>query len=247
MGDGLVTTRCQAPAEIDIDGRTAPLVVRRNKNARRLLLRVQSSDGCVVVTLPQRVPVAEGLRFLQANQAWIAARLAALPPALALADGAILPFRGVPHPVRHRPDARRGVWIEDGAIQVSGAAEHLPRRLRDFLVKEARAEFTARSHALAQRIGGRIAKVAVRDARSRWGSCSTDGELMFSWRVILAPDFVRHYLVAHEVAHLRHGHHGPSFWRLVHELAPETESAKAWLHREGAALQPASLIGKKPT
>lgn len=231
-----MTTRCQAPAEIDIDGRTAPLVVRRNKRARRLLLRVQSSDGSVVLTLPQRVPLAEGLRFLEASRGWVAARMAALPPAVALADGAIMPIRGVPHPVRHRPDARRGVWIEDGALQVSGAVDHLPRRLRDFLVREARLEFTTRAHALAQRIGARIAKVTVRDARTRWGSCSTDGELMFSWRVILAPDFVRHYLVAHEVAHLRHGHHGPSFWRLVRELAPETESAKSWLRREGAAL-----------
>lgn len=231
-----MTTRCQAPAEIDIDGRTAPLVVRRNKRARRLLLRVQSTDGSVVLTLPQRVPLAEGLRFLEASRGWVAARMAALPPAVALADGAIMPIRGVPHPVRHRPDARRGVWIEDGALQVSGAVDHLPRRLRDFLVREARLEFTTRAHALAQRIGARIAKVTVRDARTRWGSCSTDGELMFSWRVILAPDFVRHYLVAHEVAHLRHGHHGPSFWRLVRELAPETESAKSWLRREGAAL-----------
>ncbi|HEY8013860.1 MAG TPA: M48 family metallopeptidase, partial [Dongiaceae bacterium] len=84
--------------------------------------------------------------------------------------------------------------------------------------------------------GKRIRRIGVRDPRSRWGSCSPDGVLNFSWRLILAPRFVMDYVVAHEVAHLRELNHGPRFWRLAETLCPDMDRARDWLAIYGPGL-----------
>jgi len=76
----------------------------------------------------------------------------------------------------------------------------------------------------------------VRDTTTRWGSCSASGNLAFSWRLIMAPEDVLHYVVAHEVAHLAEMNHGPRFWRLVEKLAPGADRQRDWLNRHRARL-----------
>ena len=89
---------------------------------------------------------------------------------------------------------------------------------------------------------GRKAKaIRFKDTSSRWGSCTADGSLSFSWRIMMAPPPVIDYLVAHEVAHLREMNHGPRFWKLCKELCTDTERCKAWLKRNGSALQAISF------
>ena len=119
---------------------------------------------------------------------------------------------------------------------MSGRAEHLPRRVRDYLKAEAKQELSVRSHDKAAAIGQRVTRVTLRDTKSRWGSCSHQGALSYSWRLILAPESVLDYVAAHEVAHLVHMDHSPSFWRLVADLHPDPDSARAWLKRDGSAL-----------
>jgi len=136
--------------------------------------------------------------------------------------------------VAHDPRARRGVWRGPGTIVVSGQAEHLGRRLGDFLKREARQEITRRARDKATRIDRRVGRISLRDTRSRWGSCSSRGDMNFSWRLILTPDFVLDYVVAHEVAHLVELNHSRRFWKLTAELTAEMERAKNWLSREGA-------------
>jgi predicted metal-dependent hydrolase len=79
-------------------------------------------------------------------------------------------------------------------------------------------------------------RVAVKDTKSRWGSCASNRNLGFSWRLVMAPPHVQDYVAAHEVAHLRHMNHGPRFWSLVAELTPHTEIAVAWLRNNGPKL-----------
>ncbi|MEK9723064.1 MAG: M48 family metallopeptidase, partial [Rhodospirillaceae bacterium] len=95
---------------------------------------------------------------------------------------------------------------------------------------------TARSGTAAARLGLAHGRISVRDTRSRWGSCAANGNLNFCWRLIFAPAFVLDYVVAHEVAHLRHPHHGPAFWRTVAALDDNVEQAKAWLRAHGEGL-----------
>jgi hypothetical protein len=228
-----------ADGRIRIGDIEAPLVVRRSTRARRPSIRVDPCAGAVTLVLPARGGATAASRFLADSAGWIERRLVALPPPVPFADGAVIPLRGCDHRIRHRPQgdgSRRVVWCEAGEIHVAGKPEHLPRRLRDWLIVSARAELGARAQALAASVERTIRRVAIRDMRSRWGSCSADGRLAFSWRLLLAPEFVIDYIVAHEVAHLVHMNHGARFWSLVRRLAADADAARRWLVRHGAGL-----------
>ena len=221
---------------LDVDGRTVPVRFRRNSRAKRIILRLDAAGDGVVVTLPKRVSEAEGLSWAVNQRAWIGDRLAALPDRVPFADGARVPFEGDEHVIRHRPGTRRGVWRDAGEIGVSGRPEHLARRVRDWLRAEARRRLVAPVTETARRLGEEAGRVTVRDTRSRWGSCASNGNLSFCWRLIMAPDFVLDYVVAHEVAHLREANHGPAFWRTVDELTPHTAAGRRWLREHGERL-----------
>lgn len=209
---------------------------RRSARARKISLRIDPKGGGVIVTLPSRAAQAAGMALLRDNAAWVADRLASLPRAILLADGAIVPIDGLPHRIRHSPDGRRGVWLEPGSLLVSGAPEFLARRVADFLRAEARRRLSALAIAKAADGGLALRRVIVKDTRTRWGSCTADRTLMFCWRLIMAPPYVQDYVVAHEVAHLRHMDHGSGFWALVAQLTPNRRLAVHWLDTHGAGL-----------
>ena len=212
--------------------------VRRHRAARRYTLRIHSVTREVVLTMPPRGSLKQAREFAQKHGAWIAARLQRLPDAAPFAHGTVLPLRGVDHRIEHRRQQRGTVWIEAGEtieplLCVAGQAPHIPRRLRDFLKREAKRDLEAASQAAAQALGVSIKRVAIRDPSSRWGSCSTTGVLSYSWRLILAPPFVLDYLAAHEVAHLVEMNHSPRFWRVCARVCPSMERAKKWLDTSG--------------
>jgi len=209
---------------------------RRNAQSRRASLRIDTKNGQVIVTLPLRASRAAGIALLNDNAAWVAEKLAALPSKIRLEAGTAITIDGIPHPIRHIEAGRGGAWLEDGALHITGAPEFLARRAADFLRAEARRRFGAQALAKARAAGLAPRRVTVKDTRSRWGSCSPDGVLMFCWRLIMAPPFVQDYVVAHEVAHLRHLNHGAAFWALADQLSPHRAAAVAWLQAEGAAL-----------
>lgn len=218
------------------EDREVELWVRRDRRSRRLILTLDAAEGVFRLTLPRRVPLAEGLDFAAEKRRWILDRLDELPPRTPFAPGAVVPVLGKPHRIVHVPEARRGVWRQAGTIHVSGHPEHVARRVRDHLCREARSELGDRAREKAGRVGRPLARVSLRDPRTRWGSCSSDGAISLSWRLILAPAEVLDYVVAHEVAHLVHRDHGPGFWRLVAELTPAVRGPRRWLRAHGAEL-----------
>lgn len=206
-----------------------------------MLLRVDPARGGPELVLPDGVDPAKAEAFARQNLGWLRTRLARLPSRVAFVDGTVVPILGVEHRIRHRADQRGGVWrVEDpdgsAELHVAGQAEHLPRRVVDFLKTEARRAIVPRARNRAETLDRRIGRVTVRDTASRWGSCSSRGDLSFSWRLILAPEPVLDYVVAHEVAHLIEMNHSPRFWRLVARLMPAYERERAWLKRHGATL-----------
>jgi hypothetical protein len=210
----------------------APVAIRVSARARRVSLRVLGAGRGVELVLPRGVSAEAGLKFLAGNRGWIAGRLAAQPEAVPFVEGAIVPLRGVPHRIFHETDpAAPAVAVGDGEIRVKGDPAHLGRRVRDHLIALARSELSARSRECAERIGRKVGRVGVRDPKSRWGSCSSKGDLSYSWRLVLAPDAVIDYVVAHEVAHLVEMNHSPRFWHLVETLAPDSAGPRAWLRR----------------
>lgn len=209
---------------------------RRSARARRISLRIDPRGGAVVVTLPPRAGRGAGMSLLMSHADWVAARLAALPRAVAFADGALVPLHGESRQVRHRPGARGTAWLEGGEIVVAGDPAFLARRVADFMRAEARRSLGALVAAHAQAAGVVPRRVTVKDTSSRWGSCAANRNLAFSWRLVMAPPHVQDYVAAHEVAHLRHMNHGPRFWALVSQLTPHTDAAMAWLRAHGPKL-----------
>ena len=224
------------PESLLLEGGLATIHWRRSKRARRISLRIDARDGAVVITLPMRAAKSAGVALLRANAAWVTDRLAALPPTLAYAPGSLITIDGEPHPIIHSPAARGGAWLEAGALHVSGDAAFLPRRVEDFLRAEARRRFSLQAIAKAAQAGLTLRRVTVRDTKTRWGSCSSTGVLMFCWRLLMAPPSVQDYVVAHEVAHLKHMNHGPDFWALTDALSPHRTQAVAWLADQGSGL-----------
>jgi len=220
-----------------IDGRAVEVTMRLNPRARRLIVKVHPSTGEVTVVAPSRISLNRALDFARGEAPWIARQLARVPEQVALVPGARIPFRGVECSILSAETGRGPVWPDsDGHLRVSGRAEHVPRRVLDFLKREARKSLEARSLEFASRLGTRPRHVTVRDTASRWGSCSANRSISYSWRLILAPAFVLDYVVAHETAHLLEMNHGPRFWRLVRSLTPEISSAQSWLKEYGVAL-----------
>jgi predicted metal-dependent hydrolase len=225
------------PSSIDLElsDRSIRVAIRRAPRARRFSLRLNGRTGGPELVLPQRAPLKPALEFAAAQTKWLERHLERIVPPQKLAPGMILPLGGIPHRIEHRADLR-GIALDEAAcvLLVGGHSDHAPRRLRDFLAKRARAAITPLVHEKAERIGKRIAYLGVRDNRSRWGSCSSDGRLSFTWHLALTPEPVIDYLAAHEVAHLKEMNHSTRFWRLCRELTQgDMEHARAWLKAHG--------------
>ncbi|WP_374213614.1 M48 family metallopeptidase [Jannaschia sp. LMIT008] len=209
------------------------VTLRRSARARRMTLRVGRSDGRVTLTVPQGMADAQARAFADGHAGWIARQVAAVPPPRTVRVGGTLPVAGREVPVI-AGGGRSARWtgavvsVPDDDRAGPRVATLLRRMARDRLVE------AAGRHAVA--LGRTHGRVTLRDARSRWGSCSGRGDLMFSWRLILAPPEVLDYVAAHEVGHLAHMDHSPRFWACVERLMPDYAPRRAWLRRHGAAL-----------
>lgn len=223
------------PSRLLVGDEVLDVVFRRHAQARRLVLRLNATGTGVLVTVPKGVSRARALEFTERSRSWIEDRVRARGGLIPLAHGASLPLRGIEHEIRHLP-GRRGIVSVDALrslINVPGDESHVARRLHDFLKAEARADLTLASHRYAGLMGVKFRRISIRDQRSRWGSCSASGDLSYSWRLILAPEYVLDYVAAHEVAHLRFLDHSPRFWRLVLTHCPNAARAKNWLRIHG--------------
>lgn len=242
-------TKAKAPQTLrtqTIDSLGAPVEVRRHPAARRLTLRVSRTRRAVIVTLPLQCDIDEAGSFINRNIAWVREKIESLPAIVPFRDGVFIPLRGAVHrivftgkmPAKGEPrGAVRCVTAEPyPELHVSGLAEHAPRRLADWLAREAARDLETAVAIHAPRLGVKAKRIAVRDQASRWGSCSTTGVLSFSWRLIMAPPHVLDYVAAHEAAHLAEMNHGPRFWALVAKTCPNMDDAKRWLQIYGMDL-----------
>ena len=226
------------PASIVIGADSIGVVFRRHAQARRMVLRLNPEGTAVMVTVPGYASRSQALDFTERSRDWIIEKLGGRGESVSLKPGNRVPLRGVEHDIRHLASRRGTVTVDPLApvIQVPGGLPHVPRRLLDWFKAAARADLTVASRKYAAAMGVRFKRVTIRDQRSRWGSCSSAGELSYSWRLILAPSEVLDYVAAHEVAHLKHMNHGPRFWRLVLSHCPHAARAKKWLKANGQSV-----------
>lgn len=234
-------TLAQDHLDVAHEGAVYRVSLKRVAGARRYTLRVRNATRDVVITMPMRGTLTAARDFAQRHAAWIATRLHRLPAIVPFVAGATFPIRGVDHEIVHVNELRGRVETrsDDGGLRrliVVCDRDHVSRRIHDFLKREARKDLETAVRKHTASLGFAARRVTVRDTTSRWGSCSASGSLNFSWRLIMAPEYVLDYLAAHEVAHLVHMNHSDDFWALTRRLTAHTDRAESWLHAHGAAL-----------
>ena len=205
--------------------------------ARKMRLSVDPRTRSVLLTVPRRVSQRRALAWASEHRAWIEQALADIPPSRSFAPGESVPLFGELWLIDWDASRPRKISLDGGRLIAGGPLDGLDRRILRWLKAEALALLTRETREFAEGTGAALSGVGIGDPVSRWGSCSAKGAIRYSWRLILAPDFVRRATVAHEVAHLVHLNHGPDFHALVAEiLGADPRPARAWLKREGAAL-----------
>lgn len=218
-------------------GTTAPLELTVSPRARVMRLRVDQRTGSVLLTMPRRASKRQALVWAEGHREWIERQLALVAPAQRLTLGTMVPLYDTPHLIDWSPERSRIVRLEPGRIVAGGPAEGLEARLLRWLKRHALDTLTRETAEFAAKAGVRVERVGIGDPLSRWGSCSYSGAIRYSWRLILAPEFVRRATVAHEVAHRVHMNHGPDFHALVEALlGADPKPARLWLRRRGALL-----------
>jgi predicted metal-dependent hydrolase len=198
-----------------------PLILRRSAQAKRISLRISQLDGRVTLTMPKRLAEREAMDFARSKEPWIRKHLEARGDDVAVGLGSEVPLGGKMYKIV--AGTGRGVQITPEGIFVPGPAERVGKRLGAYLREIARDRLAGASDDYAVLLGRSYNRLSLRDTRSRWGSCTSDGGLMYSWRLVMAPAEVLDYVAAHEVAHLT---------RIYGDYA----APRGWLRSHGSTL-----------
>ena len=231
---------------IQLTGREVNYRLIRSKAAKTLRVRVGPTG--VEVVQPATRKTSEVEAFLHANDAWIIAQLERVERLYPVrrphvGEGGDILYRGVSTPVQiinhaHRQGPAKVVFEQDRLIIIrSHESRTSPAKsLENWLRKQARVVIEQQVAVVASKLQRTPRNIYIKDQRTRWGSCSSRQNLSFNWRLIMAPEFVLHYLVTHEVVHLAVPDHSKRFWLTVQSLCPDTERARQWLCANGARL-----------
>lgn len=223
------------------NGEKIPLRLEVNPRAKRIILRIDSKKREAVAVAPTKRKLREASQFAADRIDWIIKQLADKTPMVRISEGAIISLRGVPCAITGSGKGRLPSLIKSTddsphLLQLPGAPETLGARALRYLKRQATEDLTRAVAIHSERLGVKATRISVKDTRSRWGSCTQDGRLSFSWRLIMAEPHVLDYVAAHEVAHLIEMNHSPAFWAQVERTYPDWKSARRWLRTQGDAL-----------
>ncbi|HPF78942.1 MAG TPA: SprT family zinc-dependent metalloprotease [Alphaproteobacteria bacterium] len=215
------------------------LVLKINPRAKRMALRLDPKKRVVNLVLPKRASMVGAYKFALEHKYWIREKLAELPEQIGFEDGAVISILGKLCEIKVSYDKtlkKTDIYLKNNELIVSTNKEDPSSRIKRFIINLAKDHLHELAHEKAAEIGKTISKIEVKDTTSRWGSCSHDGKLCFSWRLIFAPEKAFDYVVAHEVAHLKHMDHSPAFWRLCEDLCEDYSKGKSWMRRHSGEL-----------
>jgi predicted metal-dependent hydrolase len=211
--------------------------VVRNARARGMRLAVDPRDGRVRLTIPPRASLRKALAWAEEQRAWIDRQTSKLPQGRPFVPGVKVPWGDGELELIWPAGTARTPRRVEGALHCGGPLDGLGRRVERWLKAEALRLLSEETAEFAAKAGVKVSAVSIGDPRARWGSCASSGAIRYSWRLAMAPDFVRRATVAHEVAHRVHMNHGPAFHALVAQLlGRDPTPARAWLRSNGAAL-----------
>jgi hypothetical protein len=229
--------RPHQPDRITITTPDGPVAVaiRVSDRARRINLRVSGDGGDCELVVPARTSVARAVQFAESQALWLAARRRLARRPIPFAAGESVPVLGAPH-VIIAATAGPPVARTNGELLITGDPRHHRGRLTEWFRRLALVEIAPRAERFAAEVDRPLGRITIRDPKTRWGSCSSRGDLSFSWRLAMAPPPVLDYVVAHEVAHLVELNHSPRFWRVVDSLNVDAAGGRRWLKTHGRDL-----------
>lgn len=219
---------------MDIGTPPIPVIVKRSARARRFSLRISNKTGAISLTVPRFAAMKEAVKFAQEQEGWMRKHLASQIQPEQVALGRRILFDGQYCSIV--TGQGRTARFEDGQLFVPGVEAKVGAKLAAYFKTLARERLVGASKHYAGLLGEDIGRVTLRDTRSRWGSCTSDGNLMYSWRLIMAPRSVQNYVAAHEVCHLIEMNHSVAYWDLVESIFPEYKTHRGWLKKNGTLL-----------
>lgn len=223
--------------EIELNGVTVPISLRRHHTAKRLTLRLAPDGSAVRITLPSWANTNEAIAFAHARHDWLAQQHAKVPKREAPQPGSVFCYRGDHLQVEWDRNESRCPTVQNGVFRVGGLQSGLERKIVTWLEKRALEHLERDMQHYTRAAGLDPVPVALSRAQRRWGSCSDKERIRINWRLIQAPDFVRRSVVAHEVAHLVHFDHSPAFHALLGDIYEhDIKRADRWLKEQGRGL-----------
>jgi predicted metal-dependent hydrolase len=224
--------------QVDIEGESVPVRIRRNPRARRISMRADAVKREIRITMPNYTPTNVALEFVSTKREWIAARLQSAPDAAPIGPGGEIAVEGEAYQIEWREDWPRTIRCGEGMIRLGGPEASVEARILRWLKAEARRIFEKEIRHYCEQAGEAVPRLSLGDPRSRWGSCSSRGTISLSWRLVMAPVYVRRSVIAHEVAHMRHMDHSPAFYAWLDSLYEgDRKAADRWLKMHGTGLQ----------
>lgn len=220
------------------------LKVKASARARCFTLRLNYRDRCIDLIMPKRASKSQALMFARKNSDWISEKLDSLPQPVPFAEGAVLPILGentlikiTQNPVRKTTSVKLNTSdLQQAILEVTTNKDDPSARIKRYLKTLAKQRLADMVSDKADQIGKDVKAIRIGDMTSRWGSCSSQGDVSLSWRLIFAPFEACDYVVAHEVAHLKHLDHSPRFWRLCENLSLNYKEGKTWIKDNGYTL-----------
>ncbi|MEM7618378.1 MAG: SprT family zinc-dependent metalloprotease [Pseudomonadota bacterium] len=215
------------------------LTLKINPRAKRMALRVDAHKRVVNLVIPKRASLRSAYMFALEHKYWIRQKIDEMPEVIDYVDGARIKILGQRYKISIRYDhslKKTAISLKDNELLVLTNKRDPSSRIRRFIINMAKERLTTLANEKAASIDKKIHSVTVRDTVSRWGSCSSDGKLSFSWRLIFAPEHAFDYVVAHEVAHLAHLDHSPAFWHQCEDISSDYSRGKTWMKRHAQEL-----------
>ena len=209
------------------------IFLRRNSNSRRITLRISALDGKITITGPKYVDLKELENFAESKKSWLKSKRKSFDPPILVSEGIKIPIGGVDTKISFG-DFQKPKKV--GSILFVCRQKPVSTQVKKYFKEICRIHLDFMCKGFAERLGSKVRKITLRDTRSRWGSCSNDGNLMFSWRLAMAPENILAYVAAHEVAHLKHMDHSKDFWETVEYLLGPYKNERTWLKQSGSAL-----------
>ena len=212
------------------------LSVKRLRKAKRITLRVCPFNGELRITIPQHSNIDAMVDFIGTNMVWIKSQMRKKIPLVRITNGTSVPIFGYERKILAKKNCLTNFYFTRTSLIIPETTLPFNDQISSVIYQIATQYFTEISLEYAEKLNVTFDKISIKDTKSRWGSCSSDKKLMFSWRLIMAPKKVSSYVAAHEIAHLKHMNHSKNYWKVVNFLSPDYKVHRNWLHIHGKHL-----------